>query len=146
MAAFKMKIAGREITFQSEEDAARLLAALERVDEAPERNGRAGRVANATAQTRGFDPMRGTLGFLNELSEHGKDGVRSPAVAQTLRCDPRGIGRRLLDVDAVLKTLGFKREAVYDNSKRLAEGGRVYLPGPEIAAAVEAVKRKAGSR
>ena len=144
MAAFKMKIAGREVIFQSEEDAARLLAALERVDEAPERNGRAGRVATSAAHPKGFDPLRGTLAFLEELVQH-QEGMHSNVVASALKCDPRGIGRRLLDVDAVVKPLGFKREKVYDNSKRMAEGGRVYVPGPDAAAALEAVKRKAGS-
>lgn len=139
MASFKVKIAGRDFTFQSEEDFARAVAAMERVEEeASEKNGKARSVGKT------FNPLLGTLNFLEEVVSN-KDGVHSDVVAQTLECSPRGIGRRLLEIDAVLKPLGFKRDSVYDHSKRLAEGGRMYMPGPNAAAALEAVKRKAGS-
>ena len=88
--------------------------------------------------------MNGTLGFLEEVVNH-KEGVQSSTIAAALSCEPRGIGRRLIDVNAVLKSFGFKFENVYDNSKRLAEGGRVYIPKQDAAAALEAVKRKTGS-
>jgi hypothetical protein len=141
MAAFKVKIAGREFVFQSEDDFARAVAAMERVSEVPERNGKQ---QSRSAAPKGYDPMHGTLGFLEELVHH-PEGMHSTVAANALKCEPRGIGRRLLDVDEVLKPLGFKREKVYDHSKRVAEGGRIYMPGPDAAAALEAVKRKAGS-
>lgn len=138
MAAFKMKIAGQDVTFQSEDDAARLLKALSRVDDAPEKNGK------KSSSPAAYDALQATRQFLEEIVTH-PNGVHSNVIAQALKCEPRGIGRRLLEVDGVLKGLGFKRDAVYDNSKRLAEGGRVYLPGSSANAAWEAINRKTGS-
>jgi hypothetical protein len=141
MASFKVKIGGRDVTFQSEDDFARAMAAMERMDEAPGKNGKSPRnVATAKA----YDAVQATREFLEELVNH-PNGVHSSTISEALKCDPKGIGRRLLEVDSVLKPLGFKRDTVYDNSKRLAEGGRMYLPGPNAHAAWEAVKRKAGS-
>ncbi|MCC6488182.1 MAG: hypothetical protein IT364_11845 [Candidatus Hydrogenedentes bacterium] len=142
MATFKMKIAGQDVTFQSEDDAAKLLKAMARVEEEPEKTSRFARGGGTTPKA--FDPLRGTLGFLEEVVQH-KGGAHSPAIAAALGCEPRGIGRRLLDINNVLKSFGFKFENVYDNSKRLAEGGRVYVPKHDAAAALDAVKRKAGS-
>lgn len=141
MAVLKVKIAGREVTFQSEDDFARALSALERVDDAPEKNGKPSRPA---APARAYNPLQGTHDFLYELVNH-EGGMHSTVVATALKCDPRGIGRRLLEVDAVLKSFGFKRDNVYDNAKRLAEGGRMYFPRSDAGAAFEAVKRKLAS-
>lgn len=142
MSVLKLKIGGREIVFQSEEDAARVLAALERVEEAPEKNSKTSRVQ--PAQQSSYNAMQGALDFLTVLMNH-PNGAHSTLIAEALKCEPRGIGRRLLEVDDVLKPLGFKRAMVYDNSKRLAGGGRTYLPKQELKAAWEAVKRKAAS-
>ncbi len=139
MAVLKVKLAGRDVTFQSEDDFARALAALERVDDAPERSAKNSRPAKA------YNALQATASFLEEIISHGPDGVHSSIIAAALKCEPRGIGRRLLEIDAVLKPLGFKRDSVYDNSKRVAEGGRIYAPGPQLPAALDAVKRKAGS-
>lgn len=141
MAAFKVKIAGRDFTFQSEDDFARAVAAMERVEDAPEKGNKTGR---SSAPSKAYNALQATTDFLEAIAGQ-KDGVHSSVISQALKCDPRGIGRRLLEVDEVLKPLGFKREKVYDHSKRLAEGGRVYVPGVDAAAALEAVKRKAGS-
>jgi len=142
MAAFKVKIDGREYTFQSEDDFARAVAAMDRVSEPQEKND--GKGSRAAAPAKAYDAVQATAGFLEEIVAH-PEGVHSFVIAQSLHCDPRGIGRRLLEVDAVLKPLGFKRDNVYDHSKRLAGGGRTYLPKPDAQKALEAVKRKAGS-
>jgi hypothetical protein len=138
MSTLKVKIAGREVTFQSEDDFARALSALERVDEAPEKNGKA---RNTSSNT--FNPLLGTVSFLEEIVSH-REGVHSSVIAQALDCSPRGIGRRLIDVDSTLKSLGFRRDSIYDHSKRLAEGGRMYVPKADASVALEAAKRKAG--
>ncbi|SRR5258708_6158786 len=140
MSTLKVKIAGREVTFQSEDDFARALSALERVDEAPEKNGKARNAAGGKT----FNPLLGTLNFLEEIVSHKDNGVHSSAVAQALDCSPRGIGRRLMEVDNTLKGLGFKRDNVYDHSKRLAGGGRMYVPKTDADKALELVKRRAG--
>jgi hypothetical protein len=141
MSTLKVKIAGREVTFQSEDDFARALSALERVDEAPEKNGK----ARNTQGGKTFNPLLGTLSFLEEIVSHRENGVHSSVIAQALDCSPRGIGRRLMEVDNTLKALGFKRDSVYDHSKRIAEGGRMYVPKADAGPALEAVKRRAGS-
>src|SRR6266705_1337026 len=69
----------------------------------------------------------------------------SSVIAHALDCSPRGIGRRLMEVDSTLKSLGFKRDNVYDHSKRIAEGGRMYVPKADAGKALEVVKRRAGS-
>jgi len=141
MSSLKVKIAGRAVTFQSEDDFARALSALERVDEGPEKNGKA---RNAQAN-KTFDPILGTLNFLEEIVSHEDGGAHSSVIAHALDCSPRGIGRRLMEVDSTLKSLGFKRDNVYDHSKRIAEGGRMYVPKADAGKALEVVKRRAGS-
>src|SRR6266568_2467494 len=82
---------------------------------------------------------------LEEIVSHEDGGAHSSVIAHALDCSPRGIGRRLMEVDSTLKSLGFKRDNVYDHSKRIAEGGRMYVPKADAGKALEVVKRRAGS-
>lgn len=143
MATFKMEIDGEEVTFPSEEHAARFFLAKQRVAAAEQ--AAAPKKVNGKASAKNAD-MGLLVGFMEAIKAGGENGANSDDVVKLLGVsDGRGIGSKLTGAKKILKGLGFPDHRAVFYRHRVPRVGRFWRAGPKFNAAYEALQKGIGS-
>jgi hypothetical protein len=148
MATFKMEIEGEELSFPSEEHAARFfaryfqakksIAAGAEAASPKKANGK----ANPAAQKKYAD-LSLLSKFMDAIRAGGEQGANSDDVVTLLGVsDGRGIGSKLTGAKKALKELGFPDYKQVFYRIRVPRVGRFWRAGPKFKAASDAVLEK----
>lgn len=138
--SIKINVNGMEITVSNTTEAAELIA---KINAHPEKAGKTRVNSSARQNPSDFvvrpEVSESTLKFLLTIRDAGPSGADAATIAKTLKAaSGKGIGGRVTPINTYLTSLGFKVEAVYDNSRTL--DGRRWTMGRRFQEALEMVQ------